>query len=146
MVTWRSPLRVPFDGAWLEESPLAWMASEASKPGRHSGLRWVLHASPEWSQSHLEDTPEEVRQALLEALGHALQAPLPETEAVSVHRWRYARVQKPLDRACLWDPEVGIGACGDWCLGERLEAALLSGQAAATGVLKSLESGVNAAD
>jgi predicted NAD/FAD-dependent oxidoreductase len=28
----------------------------------------------------------------------------------------------------LYDPNLRIGACGDWCLGGKIEAAFLSGR------------------
>jgi len=36
----------------------------------------------------------------------------------------------------LFDPVAGIGACGDWCGGSRVEAAFLSGAAIAGTVLR----------
>ncbi len=27
---------------------------------------------------------------------------------------------------CLWDPELELGACGDWCEGPRVEGAYIS--------------------
>ena len=44
-----------------------------------------------------------------------------------VHRWRYAQTTKPLGQSHLWDEATGLGACGDWCLGHRLEDAFISG-------------------
>jgi predicted NAD/FAD-dependent oxidoreductase len=34
----------------------------------------------------------------------------------------------------LWDAQARIGACGDWCLGPRVEAAFDSGEALAAAV------------
>ena len=45
----------------------------------------------------------------------------------AVHRWRHARTVKPLGQTHLWDAQSGIGACGDWCIGHRVEDAFLSG-------------------
>ena len=47
-----------------------------------------------------------------------------------VHRWRYALVEKPLGESYIWDATLRLGACGDWCLGPRIEAAFNSGEAA----------------
>jgi len=51
------------------------------------------------------------------------------------HRWRYAQAAEALDLGCLWDGELGLGVCGDWCQGSRVEGAFLSGMAAAGRVL-----------
>jgi predicted NAD/FAD-dependent oxidoreductase len=50
---------------------------------------------------------------------------------LQAHRWRHARVLEPLGPECLWDAALALGACGDWCLDGRVEAALLSGKALA---------------
>ena len=45
---------------------------------------------------------------------------------------RYASVDAPAGPACITDPAApGLVACGDWCLGARVESAVLSGIAAA---------------
>jgi renalase len=44
-----------------------------------------------------------------------------------VHRWRYAQTTKPLGRSHIWDAKKGIGVCGDWCLGHRIEDGFVSG-------------------
>jgi renalase len=54
------------------------------------------------------------------------------------HRWRYALVENPAGDACLWDAAACVGACGDWCLGPRVESAFDSGEALARNVLSTL--------
>ena len=44
-----------------------------------------------------------------------------------VHRWRYAQTTRALGVSHLWDGRLGIGVCGDWCLGHRVENAFVSG-------------------
>ncbi len=44
-----------------------------------------------------------------------------------VHRWRYAQTTAPAGQSHFWDAKAGIGLCGDWCLGHRVEDAFVSG-------------------
>jgi predicted NAD/FAD-dependent oxidoreductase len=115
--------------------PLAWVARDSARPGRPAAPEtWMLHASPAWSEANLERPAADVAADLLHefrALTGATAAPL----HLSAHRWRYAQVTRALDQSCLWDADAGLGACGDWCLGPRVEAAYLSGRALATAVL-----------
>ncbi|TVQ38146.1 MAG: FAD-binding protein [Geminicoccaceae bacterium] len=115
-------------------SPLAWAARDASKPGRLKAETWVLHASPDWSRTHLERTAADVLPDLLNAFEGALGQSLPTPTYATAHRWRYALAAQPVGQACLYDPS-GLLACGDWCLGGRIEAAFLSGTAAAGRIL-----------
>ena len=131
-----APLDISWTGAHVEESPLAWVARNQTKPGRPTGEQWVLHASEEWSREHLEEDASEVATALVEAAQAlpGLGAFVPTF--LQAHRWRYALVTKPLGKPCLHEKHLTV--CGDGLLGGRVEAALLSGLAAAEAVAASV--------
>ena len=131
MLAWEAGLDAGFDSAETAAGPLAWMARDASKPGRAPGETWVLQASPEWSQTHIEDAPEAVIANLLEAFSQIVPAG-GEPAFAAAHRWRYAKVEQPAPA----EEETaaaarGIFACGDWARAARVEAAWLSGRRAA---------------
>lgn len=131
MVTFPSVLELPFDAAFVNEGPLSWVARDSSKPGRGPGERWVLHSAPQWSQDRIDAAPDAAAEPLLEAFWSASGAPRIAPSAVTVHRWRYARVVTPLPEACVFDASLAAGLCGDGHGGARIEAAFLSGQALA---------------
>jgi renalase len=105
---------------------ISWLARENSKPGRDPIERWTVQASPAWSAEHLEDDDERVKAKMLKAFADITGIHATPTHAV-VHRWRFAQTQKPLGRSFIYDADLGIGLCGDWCLGHRVEDAFLSG-------------------
>ncbi|HXH03496.1 MAG TPA: hypothetical protein VNN09_09265 [Candidatus Competibacteraceae bacterium] len=120
-------LPLPLDAAQVVDSPLAWIARNNSKPGRGGLEAWVLQATAEWSATHLEDSAIKVIAALTRAFREACgRQPVPPAMA-QAHRWRHARAATPLGEDCLWDGGLGLGVCGDWCRGERIEDAWLSG-------------------
>ncbi|MHB0960402.1 MAG: NAD(P)/FAD-dependent oxidoreductase [Pirellulaceae bacterium] len=132
-------LGLPFDGAFVHESPLSWMARNNSKPQRGSQESWVLHASPEWTSTYLEDEPGEALPKMLDAFWQAT-AVMPRTPIYAAcHRWRWALPPEPLPHRCLFDSSLRLGACGDWCSGPRVEGAFLSGMAVAGRVLAEVE-------
>jgi hypothetical protein len=129
MAAFERPLEVSVDADWSPDAILPWLARNSSKP-RRSGLdAWVLHADAEWSRTRLDADPAGVRTAMLARLGERLAVPVPPPVLVEVHRWRHARVMRPLGEPCLLDASAGLGFCGDWCLDARVEAAFLSGEA-----------------
>ena len=135
LLAFQESLGLGYDGAWVSNSRLAWLAHDASKPGRRPGEHWIGHASAAWSLEHLEDDPERVREKLLKAFHEATGSAMQPVYA-SVHRWRYSQATQPLPSACLWNPTLRIGACGDWFSaglsgGGRIENAYLSGSALA---------------
>jgi len=105
---------------------IAWLARESSKPGRSQIERWTVQASPQWSAEHLEDDAGRVLAKLLKGFAEITGIRAEPTFA-EVRRWRYAQTTRPLGQTHLWDAAYGIGACGDWCLGHRLEDAFVSG-------------------
>ena len=134
MLRFAEPVDLAFDAAFVNQGPLRWIARNSSKPGRSGEETWLLHARPEWSEAYLEDDPERVAEALLYAFAQ-LGGPAPQ--AWTAHRWRYADTEPPLEEACAWRPEVGLGLCGDWLNGGKVEGAWLSGRALAERVLRS---------
>lgn len=114
---------------------LSWMDRESSKPGRSHDECWVLHAGEEWTREHLEDDAETVGEHMLGAFFAAAGVdPVTPTE-VHTHRWRHAFPVAPLCDGCLFDEQLMVGACGDWCMGARVEGAYLSGLAMAARLL-----------
>ena len=105
---------------------ISWLARESSKPQRSSVERWTVQASPEWSDEHLEDDAKRVQAKLLKAFAEVTGIRA-TPDHVHVKRWRYAQTIQALGRSHLWDAERSVGACGDWCLGNRVEDAFVSG-------------------
>ncbi len=106
---------------------LTWAARNNAKPGRGPGECWVVQAHASWSAAHLEEAPEAIAPQLLEAFAAAVATPLPLVISFTAHRWRFA-LSAGTGLGALWNPELRIGACGDWLLGPRVECAWLSGR------------------
>ena len=131
MVQFAAP--VPSDtDVHRDVGPIQLAIRDSAKPGRadSEGDTWVLHANAAWSGAQLEadanDSAAQLFAAFREHLGGA-----PEPVQISGHRWRYAQVATGLGTDCLFDPDKGIGGCGDWCPGGGIDGALLSGMAMA---------------
>jgi renalase len=137
LVAFEAPVPVRFDGAFVLHSPLGWVARDGSKPKRARVESWVLHASAAWSAAHLTDQPDTVGPFLLNAFADLVPARLPLPVHLSVHRWRYASADPPIAKGMLVDHPLRIAVCGDWCVGNRVESASLSGCAAADALLLS---------
>jgi renalase len=131
MLAFDRPISLPSSALQLDDHPvLGFVSQNHSKPGRADMPALVVHATPAWSAAHLEDDAIIVAQALSHATSGLVDG-WSEPMFLSAHRWRYARVGKvqgdrPIQRA-LWDVELGLGVCGDWLLGPRIECAFLSG-------------------
>ena len=131
-------LETPLDGVFVVGRPVSWAARDASKPGRPAGERWIVHGHWQWSTDHLEDEPGEVADALLASFFEALDLAPRAPAFRATHRWRYALPVGPLSEDALFDAATGLGACGDWCNGPRVEGAWLSGRTLARRMVAAL--------
>ncbi|MEZ4316953.1 MAG: NAD(P)-binding protein [Myxococcota bacterium] len=120
-----------FDAVRFAEGEVSWMVRQDTLPDRDGPERWVLHARADASEAQLEREPDaraaELGRWFAEHTGHA---PLD----VQAHRWRYARVDRPLGVDIAHDG--GLILAGDALRGGRVEDAWLSGCAAAGHVLR----------
>jgi renalase len=153
MVVFEPKLRLDWDAAFVHGGPLTWIARNSSKPGRSAPDTWVVHAGSQWSRRHLDDEADEVASRLIEefcsAAGLGTTGPGAARPVWSTaHRWRYARPDRDggapraagagtggivanREEPFLWDGTSGIGVCGDWLSGGRVEGAYLSGRSLA---------------
>jgi predicted NAD/FAD-dependent oxidoreductase len=105
---------------------IAWLARESSKPGRSPVERWTVQASADWSREHLQDDAPRVQAKLQRAFAE-ITGIRAEPAHADVHRWLFAKTLQPLGQSHLWDADTGLGVCGDWCIGHRVEDAFVSG-------------------
>ena len=117
-----------------EDGIIGWAARNSAKPGRSGPESWVIQAGPNWSRAHLEDRAESVVPDLLAAFAGRVGRTLPEVLTATAHRWRYARCAAG-GTGPQWNGSLGLGLCGDWVLGPRVECAWLSGHALANAML-----------
>jgi predicted NAD/FAD-dependent oxidoreductase len=137
MLTFDGPSGLTEDHRRFESGAISWIARNGSKPGRDPAPETlVVHAAPDWSRVHLEMSKEDAAAALVVELPGVGVTAAP-ARAVA-HRWRYAMVERAAGVPYLWDSAAGIGACGDWCLGPRVEAAFDSGDALGAAVAEAL--------
>jgi renalase len=115
------------DDVIIDMGPIAWAARNTSKPGRTGPEAWVVQATAQWSATNLELSNEAVLPKLVAAFQQAVPTALPALIASVAHRWRFA-LSAGLGNAPLWNGQLGLGACGDWVLGPRVECAWLSGK------------------
>ncbi|WP_120968545.1 FAD-dependent oxidoreductase [Comamonas sp. lk] len=105
---------------------IAWVARESSKPGRAQTERWTVHANPQWSQEHRSDDAARVLTKLQKGFGEITGIRVAPRHA-SVYLWPQAQTLAPLGKSHVHDPSTGLGLCGDWCIGRRVEDAFVSG-------------------
>ncbi len=123
--------RVNLGGRHPSAGVLDWIDRESSKPARTDDEVWVLHSSGQFGREHIHTDPDEAGDLMLDAFFAATGVDAVQPAARHARLWKAAFPLAPLCDGCLYDESLRIGACGDWCMGARVEGAYLSGLAMA---------------
>jgi predicted NAD/FAD-dependent oxidoreductase len=130
-----------WDSLRVNDLPVAWLAMNSSKPDRAASVSTLMiHSAPEWSNENVETDRDEIKNILMGITTALTDLDLSAPAYSTLHRWLYASVSQSPHIPCLMDKKLNIVACGDWCLGGRVEGAALSGQAAAQALMRQLSS------
>lgn len=141
------PLPLEWDGAFVQGRAVSWIGRNSSKPDRPRPPGpecWVVHGSPGWSEANFDAPPEEFAETLKREFTELSGLETLRVTHLVGHRWGYAEVPAPLPERFLYDAALGIGACGDWCGGARVEGAWCSGHALGERIASELDTAVEA--
>lgn len=129
-----SSIHLHFKAAFVNQGPLSWVCLNNHKPARTGLDTWLLHATAEWSEQHLEADPAWVKEKMLESFSSWVElnsgAKLDLAEiATTLHRWKYANLKNSelIQNGFVWQEDLQIGLCGDWLNGGKVQGAWLSG-------------------
>jgi len=112
---------------------LSWIGLDSSKRQVVGAPVFVVQSSAEFAERYLEagDVQLVGKQLLNRAAQNCFFPWLDTPEWMEVHRWRYAFPSHPWQEAYLSAAPLPLVCCGDWCGGNAVESAMLSGIAAA---------------
>lgn len=142
MVGLKEPSKLPVPGYLrFQEGPIASIAdNQMKKITSHPSL--TIIASPDFTRTHFDDSPEKVQETLL-----SLSQPFigrPTIIASQLHRWRFSHPLKSYSQPYLeWESPHPLLLAGDAFGGAKVEGAFLSGLKAGQRMLECLVEGVN---
>ena len=112
--------------AKVKQSPIEWIAVNSTKPGRnqeHTAL--VVQTENSWAEAHVEEDLTVATKFLREEMESLVGLNLGGASYISLHRWRYALLEKAHDdESCempFFDRELQLASVGDWCARSRIE-------------------------
>jgi renalase len=118
---------------FLDDPVLGWIGLDSSKHSNPEQPVFVVQSSAGFAQLHLESADlQPVGQEILQQAAHTLGLTwLESPEWMQVHRWRYAFPSNAWQETVLSaNTSLPLVCCGDWCGGDLIEGATLSGLAA----------------
>ncbi|GAB4241261.1 MAG: FAD-dependent oxidoreductase [Stanieria sp.] len=115
------------------QTDLIWIALDSSKRDTTTQPVFVFHSTAEFTQKYLDATDlQPAGKQLLQQAAFLLLPWLDSPQWLQVHRWRYSIPSHSLFLPCLSTTQpLPLVCCGDWCIGNGVEDALISGLASA---------------
>ncbi len=126
MFGWQKKWEMPWMAARINNSALDWLAINSTKPGRNAAVTSiVVHSSNTWATAHVDDDLGEVERALRAELRSVLQEDFDAPDYFSLHRWRYALLDKAHDDNTVdlpfYEHHLKLASVGDWGSRSRIE-------------------------
>ena len=138
MLGFETPLALEFDAALVRGRDISWISVNSSKPGRDEAFCLLIHSTNKWADEHIEDDRNEVLEYLCSETSRTISHDVTKATHKAIHGWRYANIEKQEDPSYFIDIDQKLGACGDWCIQGRIEAAFTSGLGLAKKILKNI--------
>ena len=136
MLGFDAPPKLNFDLATVKESSVALIVANASKPGRAASHSLLVHSDNHWARKNFEGDRAEIQQQLIDETCSLLNLDAASIVHADLQGWRYAKTEIAAEEDFLLDDARQLAACGDWCLGGRIEDAFLSGHRLGTTLAK----------
>ena len=113
--------------AKIENNPIKKIFVNSSKSERNSDVTsLVIHAQEDWSESYLENDLDLVKNLLVKNLEKFIKIIPSEIAYLSLHRWRYALIDKAQKSEIFFDKNLNIAATSDWVCGSKIENVWLA--------------------
>ncbi len=137
MIGFQTPWRKPWMAAKVHESPIEWIAVNASKPGRDKAVTTlVVHSRNDWAEQHIDDDLQQTQEYLLRQFEDVTGIACDKADYLSLHRWKYAIVLENEKTGYHLDPQKSIAATGDWASASRIEAVWLNAVSLANDIVQ----------
>lgn len=118
-----------WQAALVHNADISWVSMNSSKPGRDAPCTFVVHSTNAFAEAHIDDAIEDIKAHLLTEIETVTGIDVSSADHFGIHRWRYANIEPQTGPAAWLDTDQQLGACGDWCIRGRVEAAFSSATA-----------------
>ena len=115
---------------FTNDKVLGWVSNENSKKRfNYNKDLWVLQSTFEYGKKHTDNYRDKKKfytNVLINKFKKLTKIKIWKTYFTHIHGWKYSSNSTPLKTQSYWDKRIGLGICGDWFGGPRLENGWLS--------------------
>ena len=115
---------------FTNDDVLGWVSNENSKKRfKYNKDLWVLQSTYEYGKKHTDNYRNKKKfytNILINKFKKLTKVKIKKIYFTHIHGWKYSSNSIPLKTLSYWDKKIGLGICGDWFGGPRLENGWLS--------------------
>ena len=127
MLGFEQSLPLDFEAAHVNDSDLTWIAVNSHKPQRPDLFTLMVHSSEDYAEAHIDNERDQVMEHLISETSHIIGQDVSQANYKTIHGWRYTNNADKKQKSSIFiDQGLKLAACGDWCLGGRIEGAFMS--------------------
>ena len=119
-----------YSSYFTNDKILGWVSNENSKKRfTYNKDLWVLQSTFEYGKKNIDNYINKktyFTKILLNRFKNITKIKISKIYFTHIHGWKYSSNSKPLKSESYWDRKIGLGICGDWFGGPRLEDGWLS--------------------
>ena len=119
-----------FSSFFTNDADLGWVSYENSKKRfKFDKDLWVLQSTFEYGKKYTDNYRNKKKNFtnyLINKFKKLTKIKIKKIYFTHIHGWKYSSNSKPLNTQSYWDKKIGLGLCGDWFGGPRLENGWLS--------------------
>ncbi len=138
MLGFESNPGLEFDIARIDDSVISCLSTNSSKPGRGKPHSLLIYSTNQWANEHADTDHTQAMNTIYQKVSEMIHLDLTPVVHKTLHKWRYANIEKQRGKTHLLDAKLGVAVCGDWFIQGRVEGAFESGFKAAKQIISIL--------
>ena len=119
-----------YSSYFTNDKVLGWISNEKSKKRfRCNKDLWVLQSTFQYGRISIniyKNKKKFFTKLLIDRFKNITKIKIKKIYFTHIHGWKYSSNSKPLKFESFWDKRIGLGICGDWFRGPRLEDGWIS--------------------
>ena len=119
-----------YSSYFTNDKILGWISNEKSKKRFQCNKDlWVLQSTFQYGGKNIniyKNKKNFFTNLLIDRFKNITKIKIKKIYFTHIHGWKYSSNSKPLRSESFWDKKIGLGICGDWFGGPRLENGWLS--------------------
>ena len=125
-----------FDTALFLDEDVRWLSISKKILEKKEYYNLLINSSFNFAEQNINGSKDKISNYLIKQVSDILQCELNNYKHRALHFWKYAMSEKNNNLGSLFDEDLKVIVCGDWCMNGKVEGAFLSAKNAANKLLK----------